>query len=249
MTSLRKEIETDIYEMLDDLDPSGANTERMKEFFKPMSDKQFFTYVDDFYSDPNKNYVCSYRPYDNPVTIAFIEKICKKYGIPLYEYVYEPYLNGDKEDPPRTVHKILVVDIPEKRLKQMVLTKNHTAVNPTKIDPRTGQTSGHDRIARITSPELYSLIVQNGYSVAEELFGPLADDSNAYYEMLREIQKTGEVSMEDISHDPADRVSLNTINTYILGSCLTSNIIDESGYALSTAMKNRASDEKRIKRG
>ena len=42
MTALRKEIETAIYDMLDDADPSGANSTRMKDLFRPMSDKQFY---------------------------------------------------------------------------------------------------------------------------------------------------------------------------------------------------------------
>ena len=197
--SLRTQIEADIYEMLDDADPSGANTERMRELFKPMNDKQFYQYMERFFTDDSRNYTVSYKPYDNPVNIKFITKLLEKHGIPLYEYVYKPFLNGDKEDPPRTVHKQMVIDVPVKRLKQMVQVKNHAAVNPTKIDPMTGQTTGHDKVVRITQPELYSLIAQNQYNAAKEAYGPLADNIKAQYEMERMIQRDGEVDLEQIS--------------------------------------------------
>lgn len=239
MTALRKEIETAIYDMLDDADPSGANSTRMKELFRPMSDKQFYQYMNEFFDNPDMNYVVSYKPYDNPVTVEFIEKLLDKYGIPLYEYVYKPFINNDLEDPPRTVYKQMVVDIPIKRLKQMVQVKNHAAVNPTKIDPRTGQSTGHDRVARVTQPELYSLIAQNQYNAAKEYYGPMADDIRAQNEMEKAIQRDGEVSLDDLSDDPIDRVSLNTIGYYMYGGGIATNLLDQTGYVLPITAKAR----------
>lgn len=246
--SLRKEIENDIYEMLDDADPSGANSNRMREFFKPMSDQQFYMYMDQFYADPDQNYTVSYKPYDNPVTVEFIEKIMAKHGIPLYEYVYKPFLTGDTEDPPRTTHKQMVVDVPVKRLKQMVQIKNHVAVNPNKVDPRTGQMSGHDRVARVTQPELYSLIAQNQYNAAREYFGPMADDLKAQREMERRILRDGEVSLKDLDVEPTDMVSLNTIAYYLYGGCIRTNLLDPTGYVLPITQKEREAKSSTIDR-
>lgn len=247
-SKLRREIEADIYNMLDDADPSGLNTTRMKNLFTKMSDKEFFQYMDEFYNNPDKNYVVSYKPFDNPITVEFIEDLMDKYGIPLYEYVYKPFLNGDTEDPPRTVYKQLVVDVPVKRLKQMVQVKNHAAVNPTKIDPRTGQTTGHDRVARITQPELYSLIAQNQYNAAKEFFGPMADDIKAQNEMERIIQKDGEVHLSDLSDDPVDHISLNTIAYYLYGAALVTNMLDQSGYVLPITQEAKEEKSSTIRR-
>ena len=246
--TLRKEIETAIYEMLDDADPSGANTARMKNLFSPMSDKQFYQYMDRFFNDPAMNYTVTYKPYENPVTVEFIEKLCGKYGIPLYEYVYKPFLTMDQEDPPRTVHKQLVLDVPVKRLKQMVQVKNHAAVNPTKVDPRMGQPTGHDRVARITQPELYSLIAQNQYNAAVESYGPMSDDLKAQHDMERAIQKTGEVEMADMKSDPIDRVSINTIAYYLYGGGIATNLLDQSGYVLPITQKAREEKSSTIDR-
>lgn len=245
---LRKEIENDIYQLMDDMDPSGVNTARMREFFGTMDDDAFYKYMEEFYSDPDKNYVVSYRPYDNPVNMGFIQKLCKKYGIPLEEYMYEPYLTEDTTDPPRSVHKIMILDVPVKRLKQMVQVKNHLAVNPTKVDARTGQISGHDKVARTTTPELYSLIVQNQYHAAKEQFGPLGDNAAAAYEMIRMIQRDGEVELKDLPDDPLDKVALNTVAYYLYGSGLITNMVDGSGYMLPITIRDREERKKAIKR-
>lgn len=247
--SLRKEIENDIFEMLDDADPSGANTERMREFFRPMSDQQFYRYMDQFYNDPDQNYMVSYKPYENPVTVEFIEKIMDKHGIPLYEYVYKPFLTGDAEDPPRTTHKQMVVDIPVKRLKQMVQIKNHVAVNPNKVDPRSGQMSGHDRVARVTQPELFSMLAQNQYNAAKEYFGPMADDTKSQRDMERRIMRDGEVSLADLKSEPSDIVSLNTIAYYMYGGGIRTNLVDPTGYIMPITQKEREGKSSTIDRG
>ena len=246
--TLRQEIEKDIFQLLDDMDPSGENAKRMKEFFATMDDNSFYRYMEEFYSNDGKNYVVTYKQYDNPVNIPFIQKLCKKYGVSLYEYIYEPYLNEDTEDPPRSVHKIMVLDMPIKRLKQMVLTKNHNSVNPTKVDARTGQVTGHDKVARTTTPELYSLLVQNQYHAAKEQFGPLGDNAAANYEMIRRIQRDGEVELRDLPDDPLDKVALNTVGYYLYGSCLATNLLDGSGYVLPITQKTREERKRAINR-
>ena len=85
--STRTELEKELYDFLDECDPSGRNTERLKALFVKMDDKQFYRYMDRFFEDPNMNIQIGYLPYDNPVNIEFIEKIAKKENIPLYEIV------------------------------------------------------------------------------------------------------------------------------------------------------------------
>ena len=51
--STRTELEKELYEFLDDMDPSGKNTQRMKAFLDPMDVKLFYTYMVVFFSDPD----------------------------------------------------------------------------------------------------------------------------------------------------------------------------------------------------
>lgn len=237
-TSIRKELESEMYELMDDLDPSGKNTERLKKMFIKMDDKQFYRYMDDFFTDPDKNFTVAYEPLNNPVTITFIEKNARKHNIPLYEYVYKPYLTGDLDNPPASVHPVLVMDLPIKRLKQMVMSKSHTSISNTKRDARTGQVTGADKTARVTDVEAFSMIAQELYACAEEAYGPMSDDTGAMYEMMRLIQRDGEVSLRDLPRDSTNRVTMNTIEYYILGAGLTTNMIEQSGYVLPITMKS-----------
>ena len=246
--SKRKEFEKELYEFLDDMDPSGKNTERMKSFLSPMSDKKFYQYMIEFLSNSEKYIQVGYEAFDNPVTTNFIERIAKKYDIPLYEYVAKPYINGDTKNPPCTVNEILVVDIPIKRLKQTVIAKSHGSITNSKRDPRTGQVTGSDKTARVTDVEAFSLIAQELYTVAQEEYGPLADDEAEMMAMLREIQQSGEFSLKDLPNDPINKTTMNTIFLFCLGSGISTNLIEESGYLLPITLQGREEKTRAIKR-
>ena len=77
----------------------------------------------------------------------------------------------------------------------------------------------------------------------------MADDVEAHYEMLRLIQRDGEVELRDLPSDPTSKVTMNTINTFMIGSCLQSNFVDESGYILPITLKGKEDEKAIIDRG
>ena len=246
--STRSELEKELYEFTDDCDPTGRNTERLRALLKPMDDKTFYKFMDEFFENEKKNIQIGYEAFDNPVNIQFIEKLAKKYDIPLYEIVYKPYLTGDIANPPASVHPVLVLDIPIKRLKQMVVAKSHTSLTNTKRDAKTGRVTGSDKTARVTDVEAYSLIVQELYACAQESYGPMADDQAASFEMQRQIQKNGEVSLADLPKDPLSKTTTNTIFYMMLGAGVTTNLIEESGYILPLTMMAKEDQSSTIDR-
>lgn len=246
--SLRKEIETDIIDLMDTLDPSGKNTERMKKFFNTMDDKKFYKFYYEFFKDEDKNFKIAYVQYEHEVTCSFIHKAAKKYDIPIHEIVYMPYAGDDPSNPPGTLYPVTVLDYPMKRLKQMGIIKNHTSELATHRSTETGQVSGHDKIARETDMETYSLIVQEQYAAAREYYGPQSDDLAAKNAMLRDIRVNGQVSLDDLPNDPANKVMLNTMNYYMLGAGFETNFINENGYLLPITVKNKEEAQTRIKR-
>lgn len=246
--STRSELEKELYEFTDDCDPTGRNTERLRALLKPMDDKTFYKFMDEFFENEKKNIQIGYEAFNNPVNIQFIEKLAKKYDIPLYEIVYKPYLTGDIANPPASVHPVLVLDIPIKRLKQMVVAKSHTSLTNTKRDAKTGQVTGSDKTARVTDVEAYSLIVQELYACAQESYGPMADDQAASFEMQRQIQKNGEVSLADLPKDPLSKTTTNTIFYMMLGAGVTTNLIEESGYILPLTMMAKEDQSSTIDR-
>ena len=246
--SLRSDLEHDIYELHDDMDPSGKNTERIRNFLKSMDDRTFFKFMDEFFENDQKQFPIGYEAYDNPVNMNFIHEVAKKHNVPIYERVYRPYLDGNTDDPPGTVHPIMVLDVPVKRLKQMAQSKNHASTAGDKRDPKTGQVTGEDRTARVTDVEGYSLLSMGQYHAAQEFYGPMADDNEAYYEMLRIIQRDGEVELRDLPNNPESKVALNTVNAFMLGSGLVANWINDDGYILPITLRGQEEKNSTIDR-
>lgn len=247
--SLRSELEKEIYDLMDDMDPTGKNTERMRNYLKSLDDHAFYKHMDEFFEDDQRMFPVAYEPYNNPVDMNFIHDVAKKRNIPIYERVYRPYVNGDTEDPPGTVHPIMVLDVPVKRLKQMAQSKNHVSTAGNKRDPRTGQVTGEDRTARVTDVEAFSLLSMGQYRAAQEFYGPAADDMEAHYAMLRAIQRDGEVELRDLPNDPINKVTLNTVNAFMLGSGIACNWISDEGYILPITLEAREDKNSTIDRG
>lgn len=242
-------MEEEILAFFDDMDPSGANTERMKSLFATFkTDKEFYRYMKRYFEDPDHYWPVSYKPYDNPVNMEFVHNLAKKHGIPLYEIVYMPYLGPDPDDPPGTVNPIMVIDYPIKRLKQMVYKKSHTSLSTAKRNSETGQVTDQDKTARVTDNEVYSLIVQGQYDSAKEFFGLRADDLVAQNEAQRKIVRDGYLSLKDVDDDPLNKVTMNTMNYYILGSCLVTNLLSKDGYMLPITIKGKAKESHKIRR-
>lgn len=247
--SVRSELESDIYELMDDMDPTGKNTERMRNFLKAMDDRTFYKYMDEFFDNDKKLFPVGYEAYNNPVDMNFCHAVAKKQGVPIYERVYRPYLNGDTEDPPGTVQPIMVLDVPVKRLKQMAQSKNHVSTSANKRDPKTGQVTGEDRTARVTDVEAFSLLSMGQYHAAQEFYGPMGDDMEAHYEMMRLIQRDGEVELKDLPNDPLNKVTLNTINVFMLGSGLACNWVTSDGHMLPNTLRGNEARSSTIDRG
>ena len=66
--------------------------------------------------------------------------------------------------------------------------------------------------------------------------------------MQKRILRDGEVSLEDLPNDPINKVAMNTINAFIIGSGIVSNLIDESGYLLPITLKSQEENKNAIKR-
>ena len=78
-----------------------------------------------------------------------------------------------------------------------------------------------------------------------ELSRPRADSMKSKNQMYNEINTKGQVSLSelDISHD--DSLAKNMLNTYLLGSMINSNIINQDYYLPITLKDKKKSLEKK----
>lgn len=89
----------------------------------------------------------------------------------------------------------------------------------------TGQVTGGDKNGRESDLENSMLISLGMKEVLKELNGPRADDPYMKQQMLTAINTKGYVSMDDMDSDSANKTTLNTVNTYLLGMGLDSDLV------------------------
>ena len=228
MVANRKEIEQLIYDVFDAIDPSGTNTQKYRSHFEGMSDTEFEKFMKSFLKNDEEQFIPDIVEFEHDLSMDKCEKAAKVLGIPLMEYVYMPWLTMDKENVVVSKEKCLVGYINVKRPQQMVHKKNGISISNTKISALTNQVVDHDKNARDSDIEASMLVALGADEILKELHGPRADDPVMKREMNQSIATKGYVSLEDLTNSPTNKVTLNTINTFLLSMGLKSDIVTDS---------------------
>jgi len=221
----RQYIEKLIYDTFDALDPSGTNTNKFKLAFAQMNDAQFEKYMKDFLKNDQENFMLDIVEFDHDLKMENCEKAAKVLGIPLMEYVYMPHLTMDRNRVVVSKQKCLVGYINIKRTQQMVQKKNGLSISNERRSAMTGQAVDKDKNARDSDIEASMLVALGADKILQELHGPRSDDPVMKRQMNQSIATKGYVMLEELDNLPTNKVTLNTVNTYLLGMGLKSDII------------------------
>lgn len=224
----RKYIEQLIYDTYDQLDPSGVNTEKYRALFSPMSDPEFERYMKNFLKDDNENFTLDIVEFEHDLKLEYCEKAAKVVGIPLMEYVYMPHLTMDKKRVIVSKEKCLVGYLNAKRTQQLLHKKNGISVSNEKTSAVTGQVVQGDKNSRDSDIEASLLVSLGADKILQELHGPRADDPVMKRQMNQSIATKGYVMLDDLENLPTNKVTLNTVNTYLLSMGLKSDLITDT---------------------
>lgn len=224
----RSYIEKLIYDVYDKLDPSGSNTEKMKSIFQPMSDAEFEKYMKSFLANDNEHFVLDVVEFENDLKMENCENAAKVLGIPLMEYVYMPHLTMDKKNVVVSKEKCLVSFINVKRTQQFVYKKNGLSISNEKLSATTGQVVNKDKNARDSDIEASMLVALGADKILQELHGPRADDPVMRREMNQSIATKGYVMLDELTNLSTNKVTLNTVNTYLLSMGIKSDLVTDS---------------------
>lgn len=228
MVSNRKDIEQMIYDTFDALDPSGENTNKYKLLFSSMNEKQFEDFMKEFLDNEDENFSLDIVDYENDIKMTNCEKAAKVLGVPLYEHVFLPHLSRDKANTVVSKEKCLVGYINIKRTQQFLYKKNGISIANDKRSALTGQVTDKDKNARETDIETSLLVSLGADKILEELQGPRADDMVMKRQMLQSIATKGYVMLDELESSPTNKVTLNTVNTYLLGMGIKSDLVSDS---------------------
>ena len=220
----RKRITDLVLKIVGILDKSGVNYNKYYKMFSSMTDEQFAKYMDNFVNDKDENIYLEILPNKSEPSMDQIEEALKILNIPTEEYVYFRH-DGYKDNPIRTREKVPTGYITIRRLQQILSKKNTYSLNIDSRNMKTGQVSGDDKIARISDSELYALTIFKADNAIKEFFGPRADNMKKKQDMYSKISKYGYVYLDELEGDATDSQTLNTINVFLLGAGIESDLI------------------------
>ena len=226
-----------IYKFFNAFDTSKTNTKKYKALFEPMSEQVFRNWCKGFFADENAYLILDIADYVHSVKMEDIERAAKVINIPLFEYVYLPFITMDKNNVVCTKVKCAVGYAHIKRTQQTVAKKNGISTSADIRSALTGQVTGADKNGRESDLENAMLVSMGMRDVLRELNGPRADDLVMKREMLANIARDGYVSLDDLTDDISNKTTLNTVNTYLLGMSIDSDLITK-GLMLDSTLRD-----------
>ena len=236
---LRAKCEDLIYRTLTAADPTGANTQYYQQLFSSMDDKQFYKLMSGRL--PFRYHVA---PFKNEPKMSDLFDAFKVLNKPLMEKVKLPYLAKNKNGEPIESKECLVGYMNIKRLKQMMAKKTNTAIEIAKRDMKTGRLLSEDKGGIESDKEFEGAMALGLENTTIEYARIKAAAMKAKAEAYNQINLTGEVSFEDIDSEKTDSLSKNTMNVYLIGANMHSNLIDEDYYTPLT-LENRKREVQR----
>ena len=220
----RQKMEKLIQDTFMALDPSGMTADRYKQKFKAMNDAQFDTFFKKLFAS-DEYLVLDVVEYERDLRIENVEDGAKVLGIPLFEKVAMPFVNGNSENPITSKYEVPVGYLHIKRMQQMLQKKNTTSTEIASRSAMTGQVVGKDKNARDSDMENFALATLGAEKVLKEFMGPRADDMVAKTEMYSEIASNGYVSLDTLTDSLENKTTLNTIDVILIGMGIKSDLV------------------------
>lgn len=221
----RKKMEKVISDFFGAADKTGSNKKKYNAMFSAMSDAQFTSFFNDFVKEEDAVLPIEVVDYEHSLVLEDIERALKVINVPLFEDVYMPHITLDKTRVVRTKTPVIVGYDVIKRTQQTVAKKNGISASIDKRSAITAQVTGSDKNGRESDLENTMLVSMGMTNTLRELNGPRADDMVMKNDMTRDIALNGYVSINDLTDNIENKTTLNTVDTYLYGMGLSSDLV------------------------
>ena len=238
MDKKRKRIEELITRTMKLLDSTGYNEKKYKKLFESMNDKEFNRYMKKFL-ESDDNFYLELQPFNtDTLNMDNIEKAARYLKVPLVEYVYMPYANPGGE-PVKTQTPVPVGYVHMKRLEQILSKKNSFTTNIEKRSAKIGQVIADDKAGVVSNNDNFALMTIGAENALREFMGPRADDIIMKTEMMQRIDREGYVKLTDLPSDVKNKQAINTLDTYLIGAGLKTDLITPDLFLKQTLSKRK----------
>lgn len=210
-----------ILDFFSDVDKSGKNTELYKEKFKNMTDREFVNMIK---QGLLKLYI---KPFDIEPTLEDAKRACDHVGLPSEEEITLPFLYDDEElGAAISNEKVMILEIPFKRLQQMIYKENSSSSDMTTRD-KTNQAIKDSKSAKISDQEVSVLDYKGFEKTLEEFLTFRADHTISKNEAYDNIVKSGKTNIPDSIKDPDSKVAVNYLHALFLAMGISTDLIED----------------------
>jgi hypothetical protein len=220
----RKKMTDLVLKVMNILDNTGENTATYKKFYESMSDEKFYSYMKKFLNDDSQNLYLEVLPHKNEPSLKQIKEAAQAINIPLNEYIYYRH-DDDTDNPIRSQYKVPVGYLHVKRLEQTLIKKNSYSLDISSRNYKTGNLTGHDKVARITDAEVYMLQSIGATATLKEFMTFRADNMERKMEAYKNISNYGYVYESELSKNNKG-IALKTADVYLKSAGLKSDLME-----------------------
>jgi hypothetical protein len=199
-----------IIELVDEVAPNSGNKERYEEYFSKISEKDFAEFIKDLKEGRTKISVA--LPINsNKVDLERNFKILRRLGYEPYQHLWFKQDGADV----RTNEKFLIVDLPVRRMSQVLDTKAKIPKNYKTVDMLTGQPTGDSKGAKMSYPELQICAAMGLDNCMVELMKYRGGDAEGYNALMNTLTNYGRAQQEQLKHFSGTVKSSVTLKNYL----------------------------------
>ena len=213
MTPKRKAAEATILATLTRMEPGGLNAERYRETFKGMSDKDFDAWMKSL-RDKKKKLVL-YAP-NMKVALQRVDllKAAKSLGVKLFERIN--LWDSSSKRRYLTPQEYLVLRLPVRRSRQMLLEKISIPESDRSVNQLTGQVRKPDKGSSLSMVEMKVLADKGLTKTVTELISVRGGNPEGYADFRTYLEDSGSVALKELDARHRPR-SVHTLRAYMLG--------------------------------
>ena len=212
-----------ILKVMDALDPSGTNSERYKNMFKTMSNKQFMKFMKQIKNGEAQLYV----EFPNLKLQIKMENIYKAADITKTELFQKIWMTDPvTEERVLSNEKYLIANVPIRRMQQTIFKKLSVPSGDSKTDTLTRQVMGDDQSSSLSNPEAQMLHAKGLDTTLTELMKVRGGDPVAYSEFKRQLEEVGSVNLTEVMKTPSNAATVRLVDSLFRGMNLDSNFTE-----------------------
>lgn len=211
----RKIAEQEILVFMDEIDPTGVNTEKWKEILSGWDDKTFHNYAEKVSRGEATLVIFAFSFMNDDLSTENNLKIAEKYGIPMFEQLR---ITGKPGVPDHiTFQESQLLDIQVKRQSQNIDHKTSVPSSNRVIDQMTYQPTGESKGSKLSLPEARSMDSMGLNNCLEEFWRARGGDKGMFRAMNQMAEQTGSISLRSISPYATGVESNKAVKEYFFG--------------------------------